>query len=814
MTQEKKIDAGSGVEPQMKPSPGAKGKAQREAKAVKKPARSGGAKAKEAAAEKQFKVFEAAKELKMSADALLGMLKELGFAVKSRMSLVEKEMLAAVRQKLEEEKLAVKKEQEQQKKIQEKKEAHAKAEAKAVELKPTPLVVAKVEYPPELTMPYPSIPPTVTTVPEVAREELEDRGLRKRRKRKKRKKEKKPVIDQTAIAATVRQTMAAIERGKARRPRRSKDRETEAEAVEERKVIRLPEYSSVADLAQALDVKPGEVIAKALGLGLMVTINQRLDLDTLATIADEFGYELEEMEEFAPEEVEAVASEPARLEPRPPVVTVMGHVDHGKTTLLDTIRKTNVAEGEYGGITQHIGAYEVRLGDRRITFLDTPGHEAFTAMRARGAQVTDLVVLVVAATEGIMPQTIEAIDHAQAAKVPVIVAINKCDLPGADPMRVKQELTKHNLLVEDWGGKTIAVELSAKTGQGIDRLLEMILLQADMLELKADPHGPARGTIIESRLDRGKGVLATVLVQQGTLKRGQPFVAGLYSGRVRAMYDERGRTVESAGPSTAVEVQGFEGAPLAGESFQVMESESAARELAAKRQQLKREQEFRPAKSVTLEGLYDQIQETQAKELKLIIKGDVGGSVEALSDSVFKMSTDQLRLTVIHKGVGAITESDVLLAKASGAVIIGFHVRPEERARELAEREGVDIRVYNIIYEALEELKKAQRGLLAPEYKEVVQSRCEVRDTFKISAIGTIAGCFVQSGTIARSHRVRLLRDNVVIYTGKLASLKRFKDDVREVQAGFECGMGLEQFNDIKVGDVIESFTVEEVKRD
>ncbi len=771
-------------------------------------------KAKPAAPEKTLKVFEAAKELKMSADALLGMLKELGYPVKSRMSAVEPGMMTAVKQKFEEEKQAVKKEQEQQKKIQEKKEAHAKAEAKAVEIQPVPLVVAKVEYPPELTMPYPSIPTTVTTVPEVAREELEDRGVKKKRKRKKRKKEKRPAIDQTAIAATVRQTMAAIERGKAKRPRRAKDREADLEAAEEQKVIRLPEYSSVADLAQALDVKPGEVIAKALGLGLMVTINQRLDLDTLATIADEFGFGLEEMEEFEPEEEEAAVPEPAQLEPRSPVVTVMGHVDHGKTTLLDAIRKTDVAGGEHGGITQHIGAYEVKVHGNSITFLDTPGHEAFTAMRARGAQVTDLVILVVAATEGIMPQTIEAIDHAQAAKVPVIVAINKCDLPGADPMRVKQELTKHNLLVEDWGGKTIAVELSAKTGAGIDKLLEMILLQAELLELKADPHGQAKGTVIESRLDKGKGVLATVLVQQGTLRKGHPFVAGLYSGRVRAMYDEHGRQLESAGPSAAVEVQGFEGAPLAGESFQAMDHESAARELASKRQQLKREQEFRPAKNVTLEGLYDQIQEGQAKELKLIIKGDVGGSVEALSDSVFKMSTDQLRLTVIHKGVGAITESDVLLAQASGAVIIGFHVRPEERARELAEREGVDIRMYSIIYEALEDLKKAQKGLLAPEFKEVVQSRVEVREIFKISAIGTIAGCMVQSGTIARNHKVRLLRDSVVIYTGKLASLKRFKDDVREVQGGFECGMGLEQFNDIKVGDVIESYTVEEIKRE
>jgi translation initiation factor IF-2 len=786
---------------------------------------------------KELKVFEAAKDMKISADALLSVLNELNFNIKSRMSLVNKDMLDAVKVKFEEEKEAVKKEQQQQKKIQEKKEATVKAEAKVAVEEAPPVVVTKVaapkplarkpvppkpvapkpvitkivptpiEYPTELTAPYPKAPDDEDV--------LGQKGRRKRKRKRKKQKEKKLVIDHAAIAATVRQTMAAIERGKARRSYKSKEKEEIIQEAEEENVIRLPEFSSVADLAQAIGVKPGEVIAKALGLGLMVTINQRLDLDTLATIADDFGFVLEEQDEFnEPEEITEEKQSQEDLRPRPPVVTVMGHVDHGKTTLLDTIRKTDVASGEHGSITQHIGAYEVKLEHGSITFLDTPGHEAFTAMRARGAQVTDIVILVVAATEGLMPQTREAIDHAQAAKVPIIVAINKIDLPGADANRVKQELSKVGLLVEDWGGKTIAVEVSAKTGLNVDKLLEMVLLQADLLELKANPDCTAKGTVIESRLDKGKGILATVLVQQGTLEKGQPFVAGLFSGRVRAMYDEHGGQIFKAGPSSAVLVQGFEGAPMAGDSFQVYEIESEAREMANRRQQLKREQEFRPAKKVTLEGIYDQIQEGSIQELKLVIKGDVAGSIEAISDSVFKMSNDKVKLSVISKGVGAINESDVRLAQASDAIIIGFHVRPEERARELAENEGVEIRMYNIIYDALEDLQKAQKGMLAPVMKESIQGRAEVRETYKISGVGTIAGCYVQSGSIARFHKVRLLRDNVEVYSGKFASLKRFKDDVREVQSGFECGLGLDQFNDIKMGDIVETYTIEEVKQD
>jgi translation initiation factor IF-2 len=768
--------------------------------------------------EKALKVFEAAKDLKMSGDALLSILKELKFNVKTRMSTVTGEMIEAAKHKMEDEKQAVIREQEQQKKIQEKKEAAVKAEAKVAPA-PVPVIVSRVEYSKELLEPYPEVPKdfkpaaAATTATSTTEEEGDSRS-RRRRKRKRKKKEKKPVIDQAVVAATVKQTMAAIERGKARRSYKGKEKEDEAEVKTDEKVIRLPEYSSISDLAQAMGVKPSEVIAKALGLGLMVTINQRQDLDTLATIADEFGYVVEEMEEFTPEEPEEEKVEPAKLKPRPPVVTVMGHVDHGKTSLLDRIRRTSVVDGEFGGITQHIGAYEVKAGKHSITFLDTPGHEAFTAMRARGAQVTDIVILVVAANEGVMPQTQEAIDHAQAARVPIIVALNKMDLPDADPMRIKQELSKQQLAPEDWGGKTIYVEVSAKTGAGVDKLLEMVLLQAEIMDLKADPDCLAKGTVIESRLDKGKGILATVLVQQGTLEKGQSFVAGLYNGRVRAMYDERSVIVSKAGPSTAVLVQGFDGAPMVGDVFQAMAEESEARELALKRQQLKREQEFRPGKKVTLDGLYDQMQAGEIKDLKLIVKGDVGGSVEAISDSVFKMSTDQLKITVVHKGVGAITRSDVLLAEAAGAIIIGFHVRPEADARELAEKEEVDIRIYNIIYDALEDLKKAQQGLLAPVFEEKVQGRVEVRETYKISGVGTIAGCYVLSGTLARSHKVRLLRDSVEVFSGKLASLKRFKDDVREVQTGFECGLALEGYNDINKGDIVESYTVEEVKRE
>ena len=724
------------------------------------------------------RIYEVAKELSLSSEALFKILQDLDYPVKGAMSTVTDEMLQAAKSKLEAEKRAVQNEYAKKRSI-----GRMVAE-KARAVKPRP-----------------------------AGEPPKKKGRKKREEDK-----EKDRLEAKAVEASVRQTMAKITLGRAglRRRYRKEEKEAAEGEVEERKVVRLPAFSSVGELANALGISPSEVIAKAMGLGQMVTINQRLDLDTLTALADEFGHEVDEVKEVGAEPRQAgaeVAPERARkLKHRPPVVTVMGHVDHGKTSLLDFIRKSDVAGGETGGITQHIGAYEVRHGAKRITFLDTPGHEAFTAMRARGAQVTDLVVLVVAATEGVRPQTVEAIDHAKAARVPIVVAINKMDLPEANPLRVKQDLSQHGVAIEEWGGQTVCVEVSAKKGTNLDKLLEMILLQAEVLELKADPSGLAKGTVVEAKLDRGLGPVATVLIQEGMLHLADSFVAGMYDGKVRAMYNDRGVKVKEAGPSQAVRVQGIGGVPQAGDSFLAAADEREAREIAQRRQQLRREQDYRPVKRITLNDLYQQVQAGEAKELAVVIKGDVDGSVEALSDALFKLSTDKVKVRVIHKGVGAITESDVLLATASNAIIIGFHVRPEERASELALQEGVDIRLYNIIYEALDAVNKALEGMLEPIIKETSAGRVEVRETFKISGVGTIAGCMVTSGTIARSSKVRLLRDNVVVFDGKIASLKRFKEDVRDVASGFECGVGLENFNDIKQGDVIEAYTLEEVK--
>jgi translation initiation factor IF-2 len=578
-------------------------------------------------------------------------------------------------------------------------------------------------------------------------------------------------------------------------------------------VIRVSEFISVAELAHRLDVKPQEVIATCMSLGIMANINRRLDKDSILAVADEFSFDVEFISELGEEIEEAAAPAPAVLRTRPPVVTIMGHVDHGKTSLLDYIRKTNVIAGESGGITQHIGAYAVRLpGGQHITFLDTPGHEAFTAMRARGAQVTDIVVLVVAADDRVMPQTVEAIDHARAANVPIIVAINKTDLPGANVELVRQDLSKQNLLVEEWGGKIIAVPISAKKGTNIEKLLEMILLQAEVLELKADPTGRARGVVVESRIEQGRGIIASVLVQRGTLRVGDGFVAGAQSGKVRAMTNERGQRVTDAGPSTPVEVLGWSGPPQAGDPFTVMEDEREAREIAGKRAQLQREQEFR-SKHVTLTDLFQQIQEGKVNELLVVLKGDVDGSVEALEDSLVKLSTSEVRLSIIHRGVGQISESDVLLAAASNAVIIGFHVKPDPKAAELAAREKVDVRIYDIIYEAVENVKDAMSGLLKPELRESVLGQAEVRQVFHTSKAGAIAGCKVVTGTIQRSARARLMREGAAVWDGKIESLRRFKDDVREVASPLECGIGLEGRDDIKEGDIIEAFVIEEVAR-
>jgi translation initiation factor IF-2 len=581
-----------------------------------------------------------------------------------------------------------------------------------------------------------------------------------------------------------------------------------------RKMIKLSEGLTVKDYAELIGQKSTEVIRKLMEMGTMATINQPMDLSAGVLIAEGYGLKAEIVQGQTEEELLSVegAPEAAALQPRPPVVTIMGHVDHGKTSLLDAIRSTKVAAGEAGGITQHIGAYTVKVGNRTVTFLDTPGHEAFTAMRARGSKVTDLVVLVVAADDGVMPQTVEAINHARAANVPIIVAINKIDKPEANPERVKNSLAEHNLMSEAWGGQSIFVEVSAKKKLNLEALLEMILLQADVLELKADPNRLAKGIVIEAKMDKGRGPVATVLVQSGTLNIGDAFVTGTFYGRVRSLIDDLGRKVSSAGPSQPVEVIGMPGVPLAGDSFDVVREERVAREIATSRMQKERTAKLALQHRVTLEDLYAQIKEGMVKELNLILRADVQGSVEALKESLIKLSTPAVKLNVIHFGGGGITETDVLLASASNATIIGFNVRPEAKAAALAEREKVDVRSYTIIYDAIGDIRAAMEGLLEPTLKERVTGRVEVRQVFNITKVGTIAGAYVTDGMVSRAGAgVRVLRDNVVIYTGKLSSLKRFKDDVREVQTGYECGLGVENFNDLKVGDVIEAFVIDKI---
>jgi len=585
-----------------------------------------------------------------------------------------------------------------------------------------------------------------------------------------------------------------------------------------KRIIRISDVITVGELAKRMGVKANDLIRELMSQGQMVTINHPLDFDTAAILASEFNYEVENVafdEETILDVVDVSQSEEevaAAQETRPPVVTIMGHVDHGKTSLLDAIRITNVTEGEAGGITQHIGAYEVEIDGRKIAFLDTPGHEAFTAMRSRGAQVTDIVVLVVAADDGVMPQTREAINHAKAAGVPIIVAVNKMDKPDANPDRVKQELTEFELVPEDWGGETIFVEVSAKQKTNIDQLLEMILLQAEVLDLRANPNKRAKGAVIEARLDKGRGPVATVLVQEGTLKIGDPIVTGIHFGRVRTMIDDCGNAVAEAGPSCPVEVTGMSGVPAAGDSFHAVEDEKVAKDVAQHRQQKIRETEMAKSSKISLDQLFARIQEGEVKELKVVIKADVQGSVEAVKDSLSKLSTDTCRLVVLHTAVGGINESDITLASASDAIVLGFNVRPETKAMTLAETEGVDIRLYNIIYDAVEDIKNAMEGLLSPTYREKALGRVEVRETFHVSKVGTIAGCFVLDGKIVRNAKARLVRDNVVVWEGEMNSLKRFKDDVREVQSGYECGIGLERYNDIKVGDIIEAYEMEEVK--
>jgi translation initiation factor IF-2 len=643
--------------------------------------------------------------------------------------------------------------------------------------------------------------------------------------RKKGKKGKRSSVDQEAVHANILRTLQGMKGPAGRKGRRTDEpsfRDLQAgrlaeEKEREKTLIRVNEFVSVSELAGAMKVPATQIVQFAFKeLGLMVTVNQRLDFDQIELIASAFGFQAVKEDEYAAEaEMEETVESPEQLVSRPPVVTIMGHVDHGKTSLLDYIRKANIVAGEAGGITQHIGAYHVELpGEKRITFLDTPGHQAFTAMRARGAQVTDIVVLVVAADDQVMPQTIEAISHARNAGVPMIVAINKIDLPTANVQKVKQDLLQHNVVLEEFGGTVLSAEISAKRGTGIDHLLDQILLQAEILDLKANPTGKGHGTVLEATLDPGKGPLATILVQRGTLTGGDNFICGKFSGRVRALYDERGKAVKAAGPSIPVQILGFEGVPAAGDIFAVVTDAVEARDIAQKRQRLEREaQNRRSAKGTSLEDFSRALKEGEVSMLRIIIKADQGGPAEALADALAQLTTSEVRVDVVHRGVGAITESDILLAKASGAIVLGFHVRPDSNARAAAEREQVDVRTYRIIYEAVEDVRNALEGLLKPEERETVLGEAEVLQLFKVSKVGTIAGCMVRSGTIQRTAKARVTRDGTPVYTGALSSLKRFKDDVREVREGLECGIGIENFNDLKVGDRIESFRMEEIKR-
>ncbi len=709
------------------------------------------------------RVYQAARELNLSSEALLGILKDMGVKVKSHMSAIEDETFDALRDKLKQEKEAVKKETARKKKM---------VEAPKAKPKPKP---ARKPVPPR------------------------KRPVVKRR-----------VSDQKSVKDTVRKTLAEMEGAKKTRRRRRKTRE-EGETVDvERNLINVTEFISVGELANVMKVSSAKVVACCMKLGLMATVNQRLDSDAIETIADEFGFEVEFEKEYGAQLLEE-AEAPAQ--PRHPVVTIMGHVDHGKTSLLDFIRRSDIVGGESGSITQHIGAYQVESAAGRITFLDTPGHEAFTAMRARGAQATDIVILVVAANESVMPQTIEAIDHAKAAEVPIIVAINKMDLPDANVDKVKQELGASGLTPEDWGGSTITVPVSAKTGEGVDHLLEMVTLQAEMLEITAPREGRGSGVVIESRVEQGRGIVITVLVQKGRLTVGDPFAAGIWAGKVRALFSDRGQVVDEGLPGTPLEVLGSQGIPQAGDSFMVTHDEKEARDIAMKRQILQREREQRAIKHISLEDLYSRISAGEVKELRVIAKGDVDGSVEALADVLSGLTAEEVGIKIIHKAVGTINETDVLLATASDAVIIGFHVGILPKARELAKRESVDVRTYDVIYEVTKDIHAAMQGLLEPKIEEKVIGTVEVRQVFTVRRAPSIAGCFVTGGSITRNALVRVRRGEEVVFDGKIASLRRVKDDVREVVQGYECGLVLDGFADFKEGDLVEAYLLEEVKR-
>lgn len=655
----------------------------------------------------------------------------------------------------------------------------------------------------------------------------EKKKAQKKKDQKKKKKQKDQDVDEEDVEQTIQETLQELEQGasraRQRRRRRRRERhEKERQRRRERKrqeedIVQVTEYVTTGELANLMGEPVSDVIDTLFEAGMMVSINQRLDRETIEFVVDEYELEVEFVDELAEDVIEVEEDDPEELEPRAPVVTVMGHVDHGKTSLLDVIRNANVVAGEEGGITQHIGAHYIELTDHEdeaITFLDTPGHEAFTAMRARGAKATDLVILVVAADDSVMPQTIEAINHAQAADVPIVVAINKMDKREADADRVRAELAEHNVLVEEYGGDVQAAEVSAETGEGIDDLLEKVILQSEIMELEANPNREASGVIIESRLEKGRGNVVTVLVQNGTLEVGDPFLAGIHSGSVRAMFDERDNRIEAVGPSQPALVLGCDGSPEVGDQFLVMEDEGEARDVAQERQRIHREQELRRQSQVSLDQVSRQMAEGEFHELNLIIKADVGGSVEALSDALLKLKTEEVAVNIIHSGVGAITESDVMLARASEAIILGFQVRPTAGARDAAKREEVDIRTYSVIYSAIEDVRHALEGLLSPRRREETKGHAEVRDTFSVPDVGTVAGCYVTEGTVSRNHRIRLVRDGVVEYEGEISSLKRFDDDVKEVQSGYECGISIEGYDDIKVDDELETYVVIEERRE
>ncbi len=756
-----------------------------------------------------YRVYQVAKDFDISSEALVKLLEEINQPVSSHMSTIEEKTVELITKKLAQEKAAVRLKIENKKKhVPVRTRVEEEQEKKRDSHRAKSAVKRKR---------FDSDRPTPATPVVTPAAEEEERGQGKQWGKKKKKKKQ---VSQKVIADNIRKTLAKIDAGvrkkKRRRPAVGGGVET-VEVREPEKSVRVMEFISLAELSDLIGIPAATLISTCIDLGLMVTVNQRLDFETISVICEEFGYKAIHAEEYGQEllqevveEVEAEGVEPTR---RAPIVTVMGHVDHGKTTLLDYIRKTSVVSGEAGGITQHIGAYKVETDGGMVCFLDTPGHEAFTSMRARGAQITDIVVLVVAADDAVQPQTLEAINHAKAANVPIIVAINKIDLPQANPGKTKQALANHGLLIEEFGGKVLCAEISAKKGIGVEKLMELILLQAEMMELTAVQAGPARGVVIEAKLDRGMGPVATVLLTAGCLHVGDPFVCGLVSGRVRAMRNERGEHLTEEGPSSPVQVLGFGGVPQAGDTFHVMREEREAKDISNIRQRLKREQEFSRHRKMTLGQLYERIEAGEVHTLHLIIKGDVDGSVEALSDALEKLSTQEVKVEVIHRGVGAISENDVILASASDAIIIGFHVRPDVKARETAQREGVDIRLYRVIYETVDDIRKAMEGLLTAEQRESLQSTIAVRQVFKLSKVGAIAGCHVSSGTVNRNHKARLVRDGVVVWEGTIASLKRVKDDVREVNTGFECGIRLENFMDIKAGDVIETYIIEEVKR-